>query len=165
MRIVSMSQYLWTWLYKFWFLCLCGLLGLLPTSGDNFMSIAPSEIYLLRKMLTRSILIFPVVCCCQGDEFSQELHVYFSRTMPGLILHELQQRGFIGIECVCLTCLPAVQICLLLKMYGASWRGESDNGYHKKLSSSSHVHTKNGQKFHLQNCNNWYIQFPNDYKV
>ena len=33
----------------------------------------------------------------------------FSRTMPGLILHELQQRGFIGIECVCLTGLPAVR--------------------------------------------------------
>ena len=49
------------------------------------------------------------------------------RTMPGLILQELQQRGFVGIECVCLTGLPAVQICLLLKMYGASWRGESDN--------------------------------------
>ena len=60
------------------------------------------------------------ICCRQDDNFSQELHVYFSRTMPGLILHELQQRGFVGIECVCLTGLPAVQICLLLKMYGAS---------------------------------------------
>ena len=35
----------------FWFLCMCGLHGLLPTSGDNFMSIAPSEIYFMRKML------------------------------------------------------------------------------------------------------------------
>ena len=35
-------------------------------------------------------------CCRQDDDFSQELHVYFSRTMPGLILHELQQCGFIG---------------------------------------------------------------------
>ena len=91
--------------------------------------------------------------------------VYFSRTMPGLILHELQQRGFVGVECVCLTGLPAVQICLLLKMYDASWRGESDNGNHILLSSSSLVYTKNGQKFHMQNWNNWYLQFPNDYKV
>ena len=36
--------------------------------------------------------------------------------------------------CVCLTGLPAVQICLLLKMYGASSRGESDNGDHRLLS-------------------------------
>ena len=50
--------------------------------------------------------------------FSQELHVYFSRTMPGLILHSYNSVAFIGIECVCLTGLPAVQICLLLKM---SW--------------------------------------------
>ena len=42
-------------------------------------------------------------CCCQDDDFPQEPHVYFSRTMAGLILHELQQRGFVGIECLCLT--------------------------------------------------------------
>ena len=34
-------------------------------------------------------------------------------------LHELQQLGFVAKECVCLTGLHAVQICLLLKMYGA----------------------------------------------
>ena len=56
--------------------------------------------------------------CCRQDDFSQELHFYFSRTMPGLILHEFQQHGFVGIECVCLTGLPAVQICLILKMCG-----------------------------------------------
>ena len=77
----------------------------------------------------------------------------FRRTMPGLNLHELKQRGFLGIECVCLTGLPAVQIGLILKMYDASWRGESDNGNHGKSSRSSLVYTKNGQKFHLQNCN------------
>ena len=63
-------------------------------------------------------------CCRQHDDFSKELHVYFSRTMPGLILHKLQQHSFIGIECACLTGLPAVKICLLLKMYGASWRSK-----------------------------------------
>ena len=51
---------------------------------------------------------------------SIELHVHFRRIMTGLILQELQQRGFIGIECVCLTGLPEVQICLLLKMYSTS---------------------------------------------
>ena len=70
------------------------------------------------------------ICCRQDDDFSQELHVYFSRTMPGLILYKLQQQGFVGIESVCLTGLPAVQIGLLLKMFGTSWRGESDNGDH-----------------------------------
>ena len=35
-----------------------------------------------------------------------------------LILHELQQRGFVGIVGVCLTGLLAIQICDLLKIYG-----------------------------------------------
>ncbi len=48
------------WTYLFCFLCMYGLLGLLPTSGENFMSTAPSEIYLLRKMAC-SILILPAV--------------------------------------------------------------------------------------------------------
>ena len=66
-------------------------------------------------------------CCCPDDDFSQEFHIYSSRTMQGLILHEIQPRGFVGIECVCLTGLPAVQLCLLFKRYGASGRRESDN--------------------------------------
>ncbi len=49
------------WNYLFCCLCLYGLLGLLPTSGENFMSTAPLEIYLLRKMVTCSILILPAV--------------------------------------------------------------------------------------------------------
>ena len=53
-----------------------------------------------------------------------------------------------------LTGLPAVQICLLLKMYGASWRGESDNGDHRLLSSSSVYTPWMGKNVHLQNCNN-----------
>ncbi len=39
-----------------------GLLGLLTTSGENSMSTAPLEIYLLRKMETCSILILSAVC-------------------------------------------------------------------------------------------------------
>ncbi len=38
-----------------------GLLGLLLTSGENFMSTAPLEIYLQRKMVMRSTLILPAV--------------------------------------------------------------------------------------------------------
>ena len=38
-----------------------GLLGLLPTSGEHVMSIAHLEIYLLRTMVTCSILILPAV--------------------------------------------------------------------------------------------------------
>src|SRR4029434_4787507 len=49
-------------MYLFWFLCMYGLPGLLPTSGENIMSIAPLEIYLLIKMVMCSILILPAVC-------------------------------------------------------------------------------------------------------
>ncbi len=38
-----------------------GLLGLLPTSGEHFMSAAPLQIYLLGIMVTCSILILPTV--------------------------------------------------------------------------------------------------------
>ncbi len=38
-----------------------GLFGLLLTSGENFISTLPSEIYLLRKMLTCLILMLPAV--------------------------------------------------------------------------------------------------------
>ena len=96
------------------------------------------------------------------SNFSQELHVYFSMSisMEGPILHELQQHGFVGMECVGLTGLHEVQIYLLLKMYGTSWRGESDNGDHRLLSISSLVYTKNGQKCHLQNCKNCISSVP-----
>lgn len=40
------------------------------------------------------------------SRISQELHIYFSRTMPSLILHKLQKCGFVDINSVC---LPAVQ--------------------------------------------------------
>lgn len=36
-------------------------------------------------------------------------------------------------RCLCFTGMPAVQICLLLKMYGAPWRGKSDNDDHRML--------------------------------
>ena len=52
------------------------------------------------------------ICSHEDNDFSQELHVYLSH---GLILNDLQQCGFVGIEYMCLTGLPAVQICLLLK--------------------------------------------------
>ncbi len=38
-----------------------GLLGLLLTSGENFKSTGPLEIYLLRKIMT---FILPAVCVC-----------------------------------------------------------------------------------------------------
>ncbi len=37
------------------------LLGLLPTAGENFKSKAPLEMYLVRKMVTHSILILLTV--------------------------------------------------------------------------------------------------------
>ncbi len=47
--------------YLFCFLCMYGLLGFLPTSGDNYLSTAPLEIYLLTKMVACSIFILPAV--------------------------------------------------------------------------------------------------------
>ncbi len=38
-----------------------GLLGLLSTSGENFMSTTPLETHLLGKMVTCSILILPAI--------------------------------------------------------------------------------------------------------
>ena len=52
-----------------------GLLGLLPTSGEHFMSIAPSEIYLLRKMVTCSILILPAVDLIQINSVARNLYL------------------------------------------------------------------------------------------
>ena len=46
----------------FGFLCMCALLGLMPTSGEHFVSIARLEICFWREMLTCSILMFPAVC-------------------------------------------------------------------------------------------------------
>lgn len=40
---------------------MCGLDGLLPTSGEKFISIAHLEIHLLRKLVTCSKLILPAV--------------------------------------------------------------------------------------------------------
>ncbi len=57
----------------FCFLCMYGLLGLLPASGENFKSTAPLEIYLLRKMVTCSILILPAVY-----RFSPRIVVHYS---------------------------------------------------------------------------------------
>ena len=136
-----------------------------PTARRQFLPpelyrpyIAPPELYRIYVKVPLTILLdfCRDICRCQDDDFSKELHVYSSRTMPGLILQELQQRGFVGIECVCLTGLPAVHSCI------SSWRGESDTGDHGLLSSSGFVYTKNGQKCHLQNCNNWYPQIPKE---
>ncbi len=41
-----------------------GLLGLLPTSGENFKSTGPLEIYLLRKMMTFNTYFTRCVCVC-----------------------------------------------------------------------------------------------------
>lgn len=62
----------------------------------------------------------------QGHVFYLGSPWLFHKTMPGL--------------------MPAVQICLLLKTWNASWRGKSEIENHWSLASS-----KNGQKFHLQN--------------
>jgi len=59
----------------------------------------------------------------------------FQQVKAGLHSADLQQHVFIHTECVCLTRLPAVHVCLLLEMHGASWRGESDNNNQALLSS------------------------------
>ena len=54
------THYLWTSMV--WFLSMCDLQGLLPTSGQCFMPGAPLELYLLRKTVMCSILILPTEC-------------------------------------------------------------------------------------------------------
>ncbi len=52
---------------------------LLPTSGENFFSTAPLEIYLPGKMVTCSILLLPAVCrkCADLDFYGDWLGEYF----------------------------------------------------------------------------------------
>ena len=57
-------------------------------------------------------------------------------------LQELQQRSFVGIECLCLAGLHAVQICLRFNMYRVSWRGESDNRPRTAEQLKSCIHQK-----------------------
>ena len=91
----------------------------------------------------------------QDDDFSQELHVYFSRTMPGLILHELQDRGFICIECVCLTGQPV-----------SYWKCRAHHEEENQTTETTDCRAaqvlytpRKGKKIHLQNCNNLF-SFP-----
>lgn len=63
-------------------------------------------------------------------ETSQEVVDISGEQHQASVLQVLQQCSFvdiIDIECMCLTGEPAVQIHLLLKIYGTSWRRESDN--------------------------------------
>ena len=106
---------------------------------------------------------FGDVCSRQDDDFPQELHVYFSRTMPDLILHEFATAWCRSV-CAWMACLQSRSV----SYWKCVVHHEEEN--HTKVttdcsSSPSLVYTKNGQRFHLQNCNNWYLQFPNDYKV
>ena len=63
--------------------------------------------------------------------------------------------------CVCLTSLPAVQIGLLLKIYHEE---ENQTTCPRAVEQKFCMHQER-EKIHLQNCNNWYLQFPNNYKV
>ena len=63
---------------------------------------------------------FGDLCYHEDDMFSWEIRSYLSRIMADLVLHNWQQPGFIDKDCVCYT-------GLIMKMYGESWRGESDN--------------------------------------
>jgi len=73
------------------------------------------EILLIR----RRILSFRGTGCHQADVFSWEVYDDFSSMMPDYIQNNLKQHGFWDTECMWL-----FQICLLLKIYGTSWRGK-----------------------------------------
>ena len=90
------------------------------------------------------------ICCCQHNDFSQELQCLFQQENARTHSAQVTTAWLCGIECVCLVGLPPV--CLLLKMYAASWRQRRPRTV--QLNSSSLVYTKNGQNMHLQNCNN-----------
>src|SRR4029434_10688986 len=113
-------------MYLFWFLCMYGLPGLLPTSGENIMSIAPLEIYLLIKMVMCSILILPAVCPGfflhkenVGARLKQLPHCPDKRQHSPTNANILQQSG---------QCGPAV---------GVSWRMLALVGYCRKSSTCS----------------------------
>lgn len=55
------------------------------------------------------------ICCHEGNIFSQEISGNFVRIMTGLFPH-VATTGRLRIQRVCLTGLPEVQTCLLLKM-------------------------------------------------
>jgi len=76
------------------------------------------------------ILLNTATCAQEsfGKLLSRQCQGNASKTMPGLILHILI--WFLGTlyhRKDVLDCLSAVQICLFLKMYDPSWKGESDN--------------------------------------
>ena len=100
------------------------------------------------------------VCHHQDDAFPQEVCAYFCRTMTDLILHSGTRAGLFVCARARLNCLPAVQICLVLKMYGASWRGESDNN-HGLSSRWNIVFSWDGHRFVSQNRHNYHPQFRN----
>ena len=58
-HLIPHNYYLWTWMLRFLFKC--WIFELIPMSGRNVQWIASLEMYLLRKKLTRSILISPTV--------------------------------------------------------------------------------------------------------
>ena len=87
-----------------------------------------------RYLMQRCVLELQIdMWAHQGDMFTWEFHGYLSWTASDLILSNFRQSGFIDSECVCFTDPPAVHICLLLKMYGASCRRENNN--RRRLSS------------------------------
>src|SRR4029434_5367014 len=88
------------------FLCMYGLLGLLPTSGENFMSIAPLEIFLLRKMVTCSILILPAVSI-----YSVSQYVYMAKCNCCLSVACAKVCVYICV-CVCVCVCVRVRVCV-----------------------------------------------------
>ncbi len=60
---------------------------MLPTSGEHFMSTAPLEIYLLRKMVMCSILILPAVCPDQIQIDDQKWIAFIRMFDDCIILH------------------------------------------------------------------------------
>ena len=100
--------------------CLCDGMGCISAHGMG------DCIYVKIPLMQRLFILFwRDICCRQDDDFSQELHVHFRKTMPGLILHELQQLGFVCIDC--LTGLICPDLSQIEKVC-ALWRGESDIG-------------------------------------
>ena len=105
--------------------------------------------FLLLKLCTPRNFAPPTLCL-----WSRQL--LFPGT-PCLFQQEIDME--LAIQCVCLTGLPAVQICLLLKIQCIMKRRI------RQRQPGTVVYTKSGQKINLQNCNNWYLQFPNYYKM